>query len=55
VKTYVRKDEKLQTQKLTKWLKENKVLKTGDIIITASGKYPGVIGTTDTVKVRVVE
>ena len=55
VKTYVRKDEKLQTQKLTKWLKENKVLKTGDIIITASGKYPGVVGTTDTVKVRVIE
>lgn len=55
VKTYVRKDEKLQTQKLTNWLKENKVLKVGDVIITASGKYPGVVGTTDTVKVRVIE
>lgn len=55
VKTYVRKDEKLQTQKLTKWLKENKVLKNGDVIITASGMYPGVVGTTDTIKVRVID
>lgn len=55
VKTYVRKDEKQQTLKLTKWLKENKVLKNGDVIISVSGQYPGVVGTTDTIKVRVIE
>jgi pyruvate kinase len=55
VKTYTRKDEKEQTLKLTKWLRDNKVLKSGDVIISVSGKYPGVVGTTDTVKVRIVE
>lgn len=55
VKTYVRKDEKEQTLKLTKWLKENKVLNKGDVIISVSGQYPGVVGTTDTIKVRVIE
>lgn len=55
VKTYTRKDEKEQTLKLTRWLKDNKVLKSGDVIISVSGKYPGVVGTTDTIKVRIVE
>lgn len=55
VKSFVRKDEKFQAQKLTDWLKTNKVLKVGDTILTVSGKYPGVVGTTDTIKVRVIE
>ena len=28
--------------------------KKGDIIVTATGRYPGVVGTTDTIKVRVL-
>lgn len=54
-KTFIRKDEKYQSTKLTKWLRKNEVLKSGDVIVTASGQYPGRIGTTDTIKVRVLE
>lgn len=54
VKSYVRPVGQFAATKLTNWLKENKVLKRGDIIITASGKYPGVVGTTDTIKVRIL-
>lgn len=53
-KSYVRPDSKLQATKLTNWLLENKVLDKGDIVITASGRHPGVVGTTDTIKVRVL-
>lgn len=55
VKSFVRKDSKTQTSKLTAWLRLNKVLDKGDIIVSASGQYPGVVGTTDTIKVRVLE
>lgn len=55
VKSYVRKDGKMQATKLTEWLRRNNVLNTGDVIVTASGKYPGVVGTTDTIKVRTLE
>lgn len=54
-KTFVRKDEKLQATKLTSWLRANDVLSAGDTIVTASGQYPGTVGTTDTIKVRVLE
>lgn len=54
VKSYVRPDEKFQATKLTNWLHRNKVLLKGDIVVTASGKHPGVVGTTDTIKVRVL-
>ena len=54
VRSYVRPDDKFMATKLTNWLHKYKVLEKGDIIITASGKYPGVIGTTDTIKVRVL-
>jgi pyruvate kinase len=54
-KTFVRKDEKMQATKLTSWLRKNEVLHAGEIIVTASGQYPGRIGTTDTIKVRVLE
>jgi pyruvate kinase len=54
-KSYVRPDDKLQAVKLTNWLRQNKVLDTGDIIVTATGAHPGVVGTTDTIKVRVLE
>ncbi len=55
VKSYVRPDDKMAATKLTNWLQENKVLKKGDMIVTASGQYPGVVGTTDTIKVRMLK
>lgn len=54
-KSYVRPDDKFAATKLTDWLRASKVLDTGDIIVSCSGKYPGVVGTTDTIKVRVLE
>lgn len=54
-KSYLRPDDKFAATKLTDWLRESKVLDEGDIIISCSGKYPGVVGTTDTIKVRVLE
>ncbi len=55
VKSYIRPIDKLAAQKLTNWLRENEVFAKGDIVVTASGQYPGVVGTTDTIKVRVLE
>lgn len=52
IKSYVRPDSKQAAMRLTNWLNEHKVLHEGDIVVTASGKYPGVVGTTDTIKVR---
>lgn len=54
IKSYVRPDSKMAATKLTNWLEKNKVLSKGDTIVTASGKYAGVVGTTDTIKVRVL-
>lgn len=54
-KSYVRPDDKMAATRLTNWLQSSKVLKKGDMIVTASGQYPGVVGTTDTIKVRVLE
>jgi pyruvate kinase len=55
MKSYVRPIDKYAATKLTNWLQQNKVLKKGDIIIITSGKYPGVVGMTDTIKVRVLQ
>lgn len=54
VKSYIRPDDKMQAVKLTNWLQRSKVLNGGDIIVSATGQYPGVVGTTDTIKVRVL-
>jgi pyruvate kinase len=54
-KSYVRPVDPNAAGKLTDWLRKNKVLHKGDIVVTASGRYPGVVGTTDTIKVRVLE
>lgn len=54
-KSYVRPVDKQAAHKLTDWLRQNKVLSKGDIVVTASGQYPGVVGTTDTIKVRILE
>jgi pyruvate kinase len=55
VKAFVRPDSKLAATKLTDYLHQTKVFHKGDIVVTASGRYPGVVGTTDTIKVRVLE
>jgi pyruvate kinase len=54
VKSYVRPDNPMAATKLTNWLLKSKVMAKGDIVVTASGMYPGVVGTTDTIKVRVL-
>jgi pyruvate kinase len=53
--SFTRPVHKLAAQKLTDWLQQTKVFGKGDIIVSASGQYPGVVGTTDTIKVRVLE
>jgi pyruvate kinase len=55
IKSYVRPIDSMAASKLTDWLEKNKVLLKGDIVVMASGLHPGVVGTTDTIKVRVVE
>lgn len=55
IKSYIRPVDAQAARKLTDWLQENKVFEAGDIVVTASGQYPGVVGTTDTIKVRVIE
>lgn len=54
-KSFVRPDSSSQAIKLTDWLRQKKLLRKGDIVVTASGKFPGVVGTTDTIKVVVLE
>jgi pyruvate kinase len=54
-KSYVRPDSKYATSKLTDWLHTSKVLHKGDMVVMAVGQYPGVVGTTDTIKVRIIE
>ena len=54
-KSYVRPVDKYAASKLTDWLRHTRLLAKGDMVVTASGKYPGVVGTTDTIKVRVLE
>ncbi len=55
IKSYIRPADARAATKLTDWLRKNKVLAKGDIVVTTSGRYPGVVGTTDTIKVRVLE
>ena len=55
VKSYVRPASHGAAVKLTDFLREGGVLRKGDIVVTASGRYPGVVGTTDTIKVRQLE
>ena len=54
-KSYVRPVDKYAANKLTDWLRKSRLFGKGDMVVTASGKYPGVVGTTDTIKVRVLE
>ena len=52
VKSFVRPVSKDAAQKLSTFLRSHNVLKKGDIVVLVSGQYPGVVGTTDTIKVR---
>jgi len=54
VKSYVRPVGHDAAMKLTDWLKLKKVLTSGDMVVLAFGKYPGVVGSTDTIKVRLL-
>ncbi len=54
IKSHVRPDDAQAASKLTDWLEKNEVLKKGDVVVSASGQYPGVVGATDTIKVRVL-
>lgn len=54
-KSYVQPVHPQAAVKVTDWLRQHKLLRKGDIVVTASGRYPGVVGTTDTIKVRVLE
>jgi pyruvate kinase len=54
-KSYVRPVDAQAAVKITDWLRQAKLFHKGDIVVTASGRYPGVVGTTDTIKVRVLE
>ncbi len=53
-KIFTRPAEKYAAAKVTNWLSDKNILKKGDMVVTVSGKYPGVVGTTDTIKVRVI-
>jgi len=55
IKSYVRPASSDAAQRLTDWLREHKVLKSGDVVVAVSGRYPGIVGTTDTIKVRKLE
>jgi pyruvate kinase len=55
VKSYIRSIDPQAALKLTTWLRSHKVLHKGDIVVLVSGRYPGVVGTTDTIKVRMLE
>lgn len=52
VKSYIRPASSRAAMRLTDFLREHQVFSKGDIIVSASGKYPGVAGSTDTIKVR---
>lgn len=52
VKSYVRPVSPQAAQKLTEFLLHEKVFNKGDIVMMISGRQPGVVGTTDTIKIR---
>ncbi len=52
VESYVRPAARDAAVKITDFLRRERILRKGDIVVTASGQHPGVVGTTDTIKVR---
>lgn len=55
VKSYLRPAAREAGARLSQWLGEHKILRPGDVVVVASGRQPGVPGTTDTIKVRMIE
>ena len=55
IKSYVRPVGAHAAQKLTDWLQKSGVLVAGDVVVNVSGRHPGIVGQTDTIKVRVLE
>ncbi|MEK7153647.1 MAG: pyruvate kinase, partial [Patescibacteria group bacterium] len=55
IKSYVRPDDSQAAIKLTEWLLHSKLFTHGDVVVMVSGRYPGVTGATDTIKVRALE
>lgn len=51
-KSYVRPQSRAVGEKMTEWLHKQKILSKDDTVVITSGKYPGEIGGTDTIKVR---
>lgn len=55
VKSYIRPADRQAAGKFTDWLRHNNILSTGDVVVTVSGRQPGVVGTSDTIRVRTLE
>lgn len=55
IKSYIRPIGQDAALKLSEWLHQKKVFGKGDVIVMVSGRYPGVTGATDTIKVRVLD
>lgn len=54
-KTFLREDQENVGANVAQWLKDQNVFASGDRVVIVSGKQPGMIGGTDTIKVRVLE
>jgi len=55
LRSFVRPIEPRAPAKLGNWLVENHILSRGDLVVIVSGEHPGVVGSSDTIKVRVLE
>jgi pyruvate kinase len=54
-KTFIREDVENVGANLAQWLKEQNVFAANDRVVIVSGRQPGLVGGTDTIKVRVLE
>jgi pyruvate kinase len=54
-KSYIRPAHADAVITFTDWLQECNVFKPGDAVVTVSGRQPGVAGTTDTIRVRMLK
>jgi pyruvate kinase len=55
VKSYIRPVDRQAAFKMMNWLQEHGVLRSGDMVVSASGREPGVEGTTDTIRIRIID
>ena len=54
-KAFLRRKSRYQGDRLTDWLKKQKILTKDDIVVLTEGRYPGLVGGTDTIKVRRIQ